>query len=379
MLGNDQLYVLSCLRSSLKKEGAPDDSLIESEQGVIDIILKNGIFLTVYNQLSPGIKEKLDPKYVIAIKQSITQDYEGKRVIQRMREEGVTCIGLKGWETRSLYPKFTMRQMSDIDLLIAPYDFTKVRMVMSELGFRVREKESASKNDTFKKNMVSVETHKRLTESPNPAILEWEKGLLDRSDGYKLTHEDFFIHHMIHMHHDFGNGSLGLRRIADTWLLQKGEMDNHAVNKALSRLNLRNFSDRMVQLSKVCFDVLPMDARSEYLLQHACKYGIFGTEKSYKTARVVTRGTIHKGRVAALKDALFMPYSRMKVLYPDLEKHPGLLPYYWSKRLIGKSHKLRKNIKKMDYSVVTDESYLEMQKFLSIGGYNASVEEAEEG
>jgi len=72
-------------------------------------------------------------------------------------------------------------------------------------------------NDTFRKGSVSVETHKRLTETGDPVLLEWEKGLLERAvDGIRLSDEDFYIHHIIHMHHDFGNGSLGLRRVTDT-------------------------------------------------------------------------------------------------------------------------------------------------------------------
>lgn len=371
MLSNDQLYVLSCLRSSLREDAAPDDTIAISELSVIDTILRNGILLTVYNHLSPSIKEELKLKYNMAMKQSITQDYEGKLIVRRMREEGITCIGLKGWELRDLYPEFTMRQMSDIDLLLAPYNFSRVRAIMTDLGFSSGEKESPSKNDTFRKNTVSVETHKRLTESPNPAIVAWEEGLLERADGFQLSKEDFYTHHMIHMHHDFGNGSLGLRRIADTWLLQKVEMDKRAVSATLAELGLSVFNDRMVQLSKACLGDIPMDEKSEYLLEHACKYGIFGTEKSYKTARVVARGEIGKGRLAALKDAVLPPYDNMKVMYPELEKHPVLLPYYWSKRLIGKSHKLKKNVKKMDYSIVTEESYQEMQMFLYAGGYNA--------
>ena len=173
------------------------------------------------------------------------------------------------------------------------------------------------------------------------------------------------------MHHDFGNGALGLRRIADTWLLQKTEMDKQKVDEALEKLNLRVFNDHMVRLCKACFEADSMDEQSKYLLQHACRYGIFGTEKLYKTARVVSRGEIDKGRTAALKDAVFMPYDNMKVLYPQLETHPGLLPYYWTKRLLLKSRKLKRNIRKLDYSIVTDESYKEIERFFAAGGYNA--------
>lgn len=72
-----------------------------------------------------------------------------------------------------------------------------------------------------------------------------------------------------------------------------------------------------------------------------------------------------------LREAVFPPYDSMKVLYPELKKCPGFLPYYWIKRLMVKSGNLKINIKKMDYSVVTEESYQEIQDFFSAGGYNA--------
>lgn len=128
-------------------------------------------------------------------------------------------------------------------------------------------------------------------------------------------------------------------------MLQQKEIDKEKVYDALDKLNLLDFNERMVRLSKACFEDDHMDEQIEFLIQHACRYGIFGTEKSYKSARVV--------------------------LYPALEKQPYLLPYYWSKRLIGKSHRMRSNIRKMDYSVVSEESYEEIQRFFLAGGYKA--------
>ena len=154
-------------------------------------------------------------------------------------------------------------------------------------------------------------------------------------------------------------------------MLQQKEIDKEKVYDVLDKLNLLDFNERMVRLSKACFEDDHMDEQIEFLIQHACRYGIFGTEKSYKSARVVARGPIEKGKAAALKDALFMPYEKKKVLYPALENQPYLLPYYWSKRLIGKSHRMRSNIRKMDYSVVSEESYEEIQRFFLAGGYKA--------
>ena len=64
-----------CLRSSVGRIEKPDESLVEDEQQLIEIILRNSILLTVYNNLSPNLKAALKQQYNKAVKQSITQDY----------------------------------------------------------------------------------------------------------------------------------------------------------------------------------------------------------------------------------------------------------------------------------------------------------------
>jgi|LSQX01.1.fsa_nt_gb hypothetical protein len=75
MLNSDQKYIIECLRSSVGRIEKPDESLVEDEQQLIEIILRNSILLTVYNNLSPNLKAALKQQYNKAVKQSITQDY----------------------------------------------------------------------------------------------------------------------------------------------------------------------------------------------------------------------------------------------------------------------------------------------------------------
>lgn len=75
MLNSDQKYIIECLRSSVGRIEKPGESLVEDEQQLIEIILRNSILLTVYNNLSPNLKAALKQQYNKAVKQSITQDY----------------------------------------------------------------------------------------------------------------------------------------------------------------------------------------------------------------------------------------------------------------------------------------------------------------
>jgi len=104
MLTTDQQYILSLLRESLKK--VEKEQITPADNSVVsNIITRNGILLTVYKKLPSDLKTQLKDKYNGSIKQSIVQDYEGERVLHALSDAGLSCIALKGWELRKLYPE----------------------------------------------------------------------------------------------------------------------------------------------------------------------------------------------------------------------------------------------------------------------------------
>ena len=372
MLTTDQCFILSCLRESLNAE-KNETAACTDKQAVGKTIIRNGILLTVFKTLPDELQQELSGRYNAAIKQAIIQEHEGTRVLRALSEAGLSCIALKGWELRKLYPEPTMRQMADLDILVRPYDFEKIKAVMDGLGYS-SGRESRWKHDSFKKREVHVEMHKRLTDD-STAIRAWERGMWERAkptDGgiYKMSPEDYYIFHFVHLYKDFMNGSLGLRRIVDTWLLQKQPVDMEPVRTALETFGMWTFHERMVKLSRVTMGDEPMDENSEVLLLHAFKHGIYGSGKSYKAGRIAAMGgTVKTGKLKSKMAAVFLPYKRMKAQFPVLEKHPLLLPYCWMKRII---HFLKGNMKKnrrmLDYSDISEADYREMKRFFEAGG-----------
>ena len=174
MLTTDQQYILSLLRESLKDLEPELITPIDSHV-VANIITRDSILLTVYQKLPANLKTQLKERYNVSIKQSIIQDYEGENALHALSDGGLSCIALKGWELRILYPELTMRQMADLDILVHPYDFDLIKSVMEKLGFSGGT-ESSWKHDSFKKKDVHVEMHKRLTDDSD-MIQAWEKGV----------------------------------------------------------------------------------------------------------------------------------------------------------------------------------------------------------
>ncbi len=384
MLSNEQNSILSLLRRSFGLRSG--EIMIADAKSVEQMILHNGILLTVYPVIEEGVlsgsdnaadklKEALQQIYLQNVRQSILQNHEGELVLEALSALGTGCIALKGWEMRMLYPKATMRQMADIDILVRPYDYKRIKTVMKDLGFRAQG-ESSWKHDSFKKGEVHVEMHKRLTDDSGE-IQRWEREMWSRAvcvreKNFQMSPEDFYIFHFIHLHKDFMNGSLGLRRIVDTWLLQKQLVNEEQTKAELAKIGILTFCERMIHLSRAVMGEEPIDEDCEILLSHAFKYGIYGSDISYKAGRITAMGkNLRSGKNRSALSAVFLPLGRMKAQYPILEKWPILLPWCWIKRItFFVFNDPQKYYKRLNYGNIGEEDFQEMKRFFEAGGVN---------
>ncbi len=378
-----QQFTLSALCAALWPEGGGLTEWQAAEPDMaqlVRIIRRNGVLLTVYPALAgfPELQNALRGQFMAEAAHAVSEDYEGCRILQQLNSAGIDCIALKGWELRKLYPKTNMRQMADLDILVREYDYPTIKILMTEMGFEA-DGESSWMHDNFVKGTIKVEMHKRLTDDSGP-ILGWERGMWERAlpsgEGehiLRMSDEDFFIFHIVHMHKDFLNGSLGLRRIADTWLLTRAypEMDREYIDAWFKKMGLSLFAERMTALAKATMGETGMDENSEIMLAHAFEHGIYGSGKSYKLGRIaaMSSGSLRSGKLRSLLAAVFLPYGRMKAHFPMLEKHPILLPWFWAIRIV---RHLRGDLKKqramLDYSGVSKADFSQMQQFFRAGG-----------
>jgi len=93
------------------------------------------------------------------------------------------------------------------------------------------------------------------------------------------------------------------------------------VQQWLEKFGMWKFHGRMVKLSRVTMGDEAIDTDSEVLLIHAFTHGIYGSGKSYKAGRIVSMGgNLKTGKLKSKLAAVFLPYKRMKVQFPILEK-----------------------------------------------------------
>lgn len=385
MLTPLQLYIISILKQSIVPDAPisviPEDSDVNA---LANIIRRNGITLTVYPAIKYDNSAKakqliqiLKKDYYASVKQALLQDKEGKLILKKLSNEGFDVIGLKGWELRLLYPSITCRNMSDLDILVRNFDYKQIEAVMARLGY-TGHGESSWMHSNFTKNEITVEMHKRLTDDSD-YIQKWEKSIWDRATRindseniYRMSDEDYYIFHMLHLNKDFKNGSLGLRRIADTWLVNTAHsnMDKVYLKEFFDATGLSLFEERICAMARSVFEGLAIDHNSEIMLNHALSVGIYGTRKSYQLGRIATMsdGSLKKGKFRSFMAAIFLPYSRMKAHFPKLQKYPFLLPFYWIVRILRQAKNYKENLRRLNYNELSKEDFDSMKELMSAGG-----------
>ena len=171
---------------------------------------------------------------------------------------------------------------------------------------------------------------------------------------------------------DFQHGMLGFRRVADTWLLLRccPDMDRELLEKELRAAGILEFALRMERLARVCMEGESPDADTELLLEYAADNSVSGSENSYQLSRmaVMSGEKLGRARLTSLRNAVFLPYDRMKAQFPVVEKHPVLLPFCWIWRLLRLALYPARSLQKLKTGKVSQQELEEMRRVLRAGG-----------
>ena len=381
-----------------KPDGAlfAGDLTNESVEEIRNLALRHDVVLTVYAALEGAeepalrsLKQSMKRFYAPRFAKSVNQSMEAELLLQTLESEGIDCLALKGWQMRELYADPLSRSMTDLDILIRDYRYEQIGKALGPLGYHGKG-HSSWKHDKFvKEPYMMVEMHRRLTDDSD-AIRDWERGIWERAvleEGcrhrYRMSEEDFYLFHLVHMHKDFLNGALGFRRLADLWLLRKkGEGTDWAqVSRLLESMGLGRFEERMARLAAVCFDGAEPDEDSKTLLGFAAGGAVFTDDQRYKLGRMVALSgkSARRAKLSSLISAVFLPYSRMKAQFPAVEKHPILLPWFWLKRIFKFLRHPAKRLQKLNYSGLDEARYEQMRQVFRAGGVLPEKSEGQRG
>lgn len=261
--------------------------------------------------------------------------HELTRLCRALDRAGIDHLILKGSFIRRYYPRPEQRTSCDIDIFVRDSDLDAASTVMTDvLGYRF---DIRTPHDIayYSPSKVHIELHFDLIENDERVrdVLSrvWEYSHLDGEDthGYVMTNEMFMVYHFAHMAKHFAGGGCGVRPFIDLWIAEKKMgYDKDTVFSMLRECGLDKFAEAAIELTEVWLSgnehCAITAAMEEYILGSA----IYGTMENRVTIQQAKRG----GKVRYMLGRIFMPYEKLKKIYPNLEKYPILLPFYQVKR-----------------------------------------------
>jgi hypothetical protein len=266
-----------------------------------------------------------------------------------------------------------MRTSSDIDILVRADDHARAEaLLLRELAY-TKGVEGDHDHSLHSDGGVHVELHFALIDDDRA---NYAKETLEKAweyaapaDGkeheYELNDEMFYFYHISHFAKHVEYAGSGIRPFIDLWLINKNtQIDTESRRALLDSCSLEKFASLCDELSEywMCGSNTLSETGKRFE-EFVLNCGIYGSEKN----RIAMRQKGGKSRLKYIWSRLFYPYSELKNIYPILQKHKWLTPFYqmkrWLKLITGeKTVKVIKEIGTLNN--VTDEDISVIGEFM---------------
>lgn len=289
--------------------------------------------------------DRLHQSSAIAMSRTMQFEFATNEICEAFEKNKISYMILKGYIMKNYYPSPEMRTMCDVDMLTKQEDFEKINQVMAQLGYI--EKNPFNRNDErsfHKPPLLSFDMHTQLVSDSHVKLKEyygngWHLAKQATEYGYVMSDEDFFIFLIAHMAKHYSRAGIGVKHVIDIWIyINKftDSLDWEYVNIELEKLKLREFTDKVVKLTKVWFENEKPDEISEAMGNYILLSGMYGTNvNAEKSNKMRSKNKLLYSINKHFK-VLFTGRKDMEKLYPVLKKRPYLLGYYRIKRIITK-------------------------------------------
>lgn len=299
-----------------------------------------------------------------SILMTLAQVTELNKLVTALENAGIKNQPMKGSCMKFMYPSPELREMSDIDILIAGEQMDAAGKVMLELGYTLAQ--SIKHHDIYmKKPFMVVEIHRAMYDKTVDGnqfdyFKSFEKAVL--REGKKYTYdfnkEDFYVYMIAHMAKHFYAMGCGIRNLLDVYIyLEKygKELDRSYLDRELKKCGIYDFAVNVEELAYIWLGGKKGSQFYDDLFQYMVDCGIYGKDENgiwHKFAeekldgKEVTRGKLKKWYY-------FPPLFYMAEYYPWLEKFPFLLPVAWCIRAF-RGIFMKKGIQKREMLNVID-------------------------
>lgn len=368
MLNEQQRGIILLVRSALtgQRERLPAGFDLEAAQV---LIVKHQIApLIYYGAVNCGIAADCEAmRSLLSITARLvsigeSQTLELCMLTQAFDSAGIDYLLLKGSELKQYYPKPEMRIMSDVDILIRPEQYEKIKPIMTHYGFR--EGAESDHELHWSKRDIHIELHKRLIPSYNEDYYAyfgdgWQRVKpTEEGNGYRFSDEDELIYLFCHFAKHYRDGGIGIKHLTDIWVYCKGkpQLNKAYLRAELKKLGLAAFYENIMMTCAVWFDGAAPTEMTDFLSCVIFDSGAYGRGEMQRISWAVRiSGNSASGKQARFRwklERIFPPYWKMCMKYPTLKKMPVLLPFFWVVRwicvLLFRPNNVRKQMKRAE-------------------------------
>ena len=317
------------------------------------------------NKIDEDIQKAFEQAMNMAAFRYVKISYDLETISNALEKAQIPFIPLKGSVLRNYYPEAWLRTSCDIDILVKNEDLDRtVNLLIEKYGYVFKER-GLHDISLFSKNKIHLELHFDLTsEDRYTKILStvWEECVLaeNKSHQYLMSNEMFMFYHLTHMAEHFIHGGCGIRSFIDLWIIRtKMSYDEGTVLKMCEQVGLEDFYFQTQHLMKVWFESEKHTDLSIEIENFIIGAGIYGSMEN----NIAINQSENKGKIKYIFGRVILPYEKLKRLYPKLEKHKILIPFYQVRRWI---YFIFKKNKKRAMQELKVNSYLSKDKVGSV-------------
>ena len=300
-----------------------------------------------------------------SVRKIIIMESDKKLIFERLEEEKIWYMPLKGALIKELYPAIGLRQMCDFDILFDGHCTEKVNEIMLELGFTCEKFEKSIHNVYFKKPVSNFEMHTALFGNyHDKKLYKYYKNVFERLEkdedndyGYHFNSSDMYIYIVAHEYKHYAEGGTGLRSLLDIYMIWKklgDTLDEDYIARETKKFGIYEFEQKNKKLALHLFGNGKMTEEEQKMLDYVIYSGTYGNMQNKIQNEVVKCGGGKTGKLKFLFKSLFLPMHRVKIFYPFFYRHKillPLLPFYRIFRSLTvsreKTKKLLKTLKKV--------------------------------
>ena len=201
-----------------------------------------------------------------AIRKNMMLDVMREQIFDKLEQEKIWYMPLKGSILKALYPKYGMRQMADNDILIDANGQKKVKDIMEQLGFETTNFGKGNHDVYEKPPVYNFEMHTSLFGRTNKDAWFLYYGKVkdrlikdaDNNYGYHFSEEDFYLYMMVHGCKHFEGSGTGLRTLVDTYVYERkkgAQLDWDYIEKEAEKLEIAAYETANKALAEKLFEV----------------------------------------------------------------------------------------------------------------------------